>query len=343
MVNQLQQMRKRVVKAEIDRKKPEVTAKGGLVLAQKTATKLGLWSDAKRLLPTRKDTTQGFPTEMAACAIVHGLLSGGRGFQATEALREDKPLLRMLGMSAAPSAETCEEVVKSVAVRQNDAYNINLLLRKQSKKILNELSRKELLSCHGFFPVWGDGTVLEVSGKKFDSLKKIKGKKGQMCGGVFAGPVAGAIRFALKGEGEKTVVIEETEKVFQEVVRPLKLAKDALILYDGLYGNEPTLERVEKFREAHYVVGLGGLKAAQATMAQLPESSWIDTGEVASLRWAESGETTAWVQCETWKKKRLMVCRRYRREGEMFWEYRAVATNLDESDLRVQKLMRGKI
>ena len=49
MVNQLQQMKKRVVKAEIDAKSPAVTAKGGLVLAQKTALKMGLWNDVKRL------------------------------------------------------------------------------------------------------------------------------------------------------------------------------------------------------------------------------------------------------------------------------------------------------
>lgn len=342
MVNQLQQMNKRVVKAEIDTKSPAVTAKGGLVLAQKTALRIGLWNDVKRLLPTRKDTTQGFPTEMATCAMVHGLLSGGRGFQATEALREDKPLLRLLGMSAAPSAETCEEVVKSVAVRQNDTRHINILLRSQAKKILNELPRKELRNCHGFFPLWGDGTVLEITGKNFDSLKTISGKTGQLCGGVFAGPVAGAIRFALQGEGEKTVVVEELEKVFSEVVRPLKLAKDTLVLLDSLYGNEPALERVEKLRGAHYVVGLSGLSAAHAAMAGLPESNWLDTGAIPSLSWEESGVSAAWVQCEAWEKKRAMVCRRFRRAGEMIWEYRAVATDLEESDSRVKKMMKNE-
>lgn len=342
MVNQLQHMKKRVVKAEVDEKSPVVTAKGGLVLAQKTALKLGLWNDARRLLPTRKDPTQGFPTEMVACAMVHGLLSGGRGFQATEALREDKPLLKLLALSKAPSAETVEEVVKSVAVRQDDVRHINSLLRCQSKKILNELSRKELLNCHGFFPLWGDGTMLEITGKKFDSIKTISGKVGQLCGGVFAGPVAGAIRFALKGEGEKTVVVEELEKVYDEVVAPLNLTKDTLVLLDSLYGNEPTLERVEKLRDAHYVVGLVGLSAAHAIMADLPEAYWQDTGAVESMGWDASGMTVAWMQCQDWEKKRTMVCRRFRRAGEMIWEYRAVATDLEKDDPRVKKMMREK-
>lgn len=339
MVNQLQHIQTRVVKANAERDFPEVTAKGGLVLAQKAAQNINLWKDAKRLLPSRKDPKQGFPTEVATCAVVHGLLSGGRGFQATEALREDKPILKMLGMSAAPSAETVEEVVKSVAERQDQVRHINLLLRCQSKKIMKDMSKKQLCNCHGFFPLWGDGTVLEVTGKNFDSIKTISGKVGQLCGGVFAGPVAGAIRFALKGEGETTVVIEEMEKVFHEVVKPLRLEKDALVLLDSLYGNEPILERIEKFRHSHYVVGVSGLKAAVGAMAALPESSWQDTGEIKSLSWDASGVAVAYVQCEEWKKKRTMVCRRFRRKDEMIWEYRAVVTDLEEDDRRIAAMM----
>jgi hypothetical protein len=339
MVNELQHITARVVKAEASENSPKVTAKGGLVLAQKVAQKIHLWKDAKSLLPTRKDPTQGFPTDVAACAVVHGLLSGGRGFQATEALREDKPLLKMLGMSAAPSAETVEEVVKSVTERQNDARHINALVRSQTRKTIKELKKKELCNCHGFMPVWGDGTLLEVTGKNFDSTKVINGASGQLCGGVFVGPLAGGLRFALEGEGEKSVVVEELEKVFQEVIKPVGREKDALVLLDSLYGNEPVLDIIERFPRAHYIVGVSGLTSAARTMADLPEACWEDTGPVESLSWETSGVATAYLQCEGWEKKRTMVCRRFRRKGEMIWEYRAVATGLDENEKRVSKLM----
>lgn len=340
MVNELQHIKARVVKAEADRDSARVTAKGGLVLAQKVAQRIHLWKDAKRLLPTRKDPTQGFPTEMVACAVVHGLLSGGRGFQATEALREDEPLLKMLGMSAAPSAETVEEVVKSVAQRQDGTRHINALVSSQARKTIKELKKKELCNCHGFMPVWGDGTLLEVTGKNFDSKKVIDGKVGQLCGGVFVGPLAGGLRFALEGEGESSVVVEELERVFQEVIKPVGREKDALVLLDSLYGYEPVLDRVERFRRAHYIVGVSGLTSAARTMADLPEACWEDTGPVESLSWEASGVATAYLQCEGWEKKRTMVCRRFRRKGEMLWEYRAVATDLDENEPRVAAMMR---
>jgi len=61
MVNELQTINPCVVKAKrADENIPRVTSKGGLVLAQSLARNLRLWSDARRLLPARKDPTQGF-------------------------------------------------------------------------------------------------------------------------------------------------------------------------------------------------------------------------------------------------------------------------------------------
>jgi len=97
MVNELQKIRDQVVKAEMAPKKERtVTVNGGLALVQAVARRQRVISDARRLLPARRDPSQGFATETVAMAVVHGLLSGGRGFSATEHLRDDRPALKVL-------------------------------------------------------------------------------------------------------------------------------------------------------------------------------------------------------------------------------------------------------
>jgi len=342
MVNRLQHMTKRVVKAEQGETRRQATAKGGLVLAQRVAQRTGLWSGAKRCLPPRKDPTQGFPTKAVACAMVHGLLAGGRGFRAAESLRDDAASLRMLGLSAAPSAETTERVVKDVAARQPDAAGPNALLRSQCRRTLRELLRRELLGCEGFFTLWGDGSLLEVQGRRFDSIKTIKGRTGQMCAGVFVGPMVSGLRFALEGEGEKTVVMGLLESAMRDVVEPLRLRRQTLVLLDSLYGGEPTFDQLETYRGAHYIVGVTNLARARAVMNEMNDAAWFDTGACRALNWDASGLAVAWLECEGWSRKRTMVCRRWRRAGEMIWEHAAVVTDLEPDEPRVAALMRRR-
>ena len=94
MVNQLHIIKDRVVKAEkADAKLPRVTAKGGLAAAQALARRQGLWNIVKTCFPARKDATRGFQMEACVSSLVFGLLSGGKGFSATEPMRGDDPLL----------------------------------------------------------------------------------------------------------------------------------------------------------------------------------------------------------------------------------------------------------
>jgi len=79
-----------------------VTSKAGLALVHTLMRSTRLLSDARRILPARKDPTQGFPAALVLSTLIHGLLSGGRGLSATEALREDEPLLKLLGVERAP-------------------------------------------------------------------------------------------------------------------------------------------------------------------------------------------------------------------------------------------------
>lgn len=344
MVNKLQTMNDRVVKVEIAPQAERiVTGKGGLALAQAAARKLRLFSQAQRILPRRKDPTQGYSTVHYMTALIHGLLSGGQGFCATEAMREDAPLLNLLGLSAAPSAETVEEITKYLAIETDGIGALNRLLRFVAGGGIERDDCRALRSCHGFIPAWADGTLLEVTGKRFDSIKFKDSQKGQMCTSAFIGSWLVGLDFAGQGagEGEETIGRRLLKEGVVDVARRQGLMPHMLLLLDSLYGDGPTLEAIEKIKEKPaYIVGLNKLKQADEIMAAMSDKEWHDTGAQPSRGWDASGVASAWIECKGWKHKRLMVCSRFRRKGEMIWNYAAVTTNLSEKDERVAGLMK---
>jgi len=344
MVNALQTIRDRVVKAEAAGPgERRVSSYGGLVLIQKLARALRLGSDARRLLAARRDPSQGYETSLVAQLLMHGLLRGGEGFSATEPLRGDGPLLRMLGVERAPSAETVEQVVKYLADDEERRRGPDRLLRTQAGRCVSASSRSDLYSCEGFVPFWGDGTLLEVVGKDFDSIKTIDGKRGQLASGCFVGPWLTGLDFAPQGAGEETVCRRLMDDTVREVLRPQRLMNDVLILLDSLYGDGPTLDQLEGYEEKpSYIVGVQGLKEARRLMTEAAEIQWTDTGAKRSRGWAESGVAQMWLQCEGWASKRLMICRRWKAEGEFLWNYAAVVTNLTAADKRVTELMKRR-
>ena len=343
MVNGLQKIKSVVVKGEAGAAElPRVTSNGGLALAQALAQRLGLWSRVEATLPRRKDPTQGFTMSAVVEALVHGLLSGGHGFSATEPLRGDAPLLAMLGLERAPSAETVEEVVKYVAAQPDGVQRTNHVVSDLCASLIRRTPLRDLAACAGFVPLWTDGSLLEVEGKQFDAIKVKEGRRGQMCVGAFCGPYVTGMDFADAGEGELTVGRALIEEAVRRVLRPEGLMPRTLILLDSLYGNGPTLDQLEGYRERPaYVVGVMGLREAERTMAELPEVVWADTGAQPVRGWEASGVAEAWLQCAQWPIKRAMVCRRWRPRGELFWDYAAVATNLSRGDPRIAPAMAG--
>jgi hypothetical protein len=338
MVNELQTIRPRVVKLQSPRPgDPRATAKAGLALVQTLARRARLVSDIERHLPARKDPTQGFTVSAALLALIHGLLSGGRGFSATEPLRDDAPLLALLGLERAPSAETTEGVVKYLAER---TAAMDALLALNARRLIERTAHAQLRTGDDFVPCWGDGSLVEVQGKRFDAIKTIDGSRGQMACGVFVGPYATGLTMAGQGEGELTVVRGLLETAVGQVLRPCKLLGKTLFLLDSLYGDGPTLDQLETYCAARYIVGANKLKAAEQVMMDLPEVCWRDSGANARRGWAQSGVAEAWLRCEGWERNRTIVCRRWRKEGEMFWNYAAVLTNLSHNDSRIEKRMR---
>ena len=342
MVNKLHKMKTRVVKVEKARENdPQVTAKAGLSLAQGLASRMRLFSDARKELPSRKDPKQGYETTAVIGSLVHGLLSEGRGFSATEPMRGDKPLLKMLGLERAPSAETVEEVVKYLALESEGKEALTRLNHRFVSRLINASKRSDLYSCGGFVPVWADGSLLEVYGKKFDSIKKKKSMRGQMSVGTFVGPWLTEVDFAKEGEGEETLGRRMLKETISKVLRPNKLVKDTLILLDSLYGDGPTFDRLEGIRgKPSFRVGVQTLKQASQIMNDLPEAVWRDTGRDLSRGWEESGVTQAWLYCADWKHKRTMICRRWKNEGEMFCNFAGVVTDLTAEDPRVKELIK---
>jgi hypothetical protein len=348
MVNKLQRMKVGVVKIEVaDEKEQRATSKGGLSVVHAVARHLRLWSDARRALPRRKDPTQGYETSTVVASLVYGLLSGGRGFSATEPMRGDTPLLTMLGLQRAPSAETVEEVVKYLGLECAGSEALSEVNEGFVRRCIAMSKQHDLRNCEGFVPLWVDGTLLEVYGNNFDSLKVIDGKRGQLCVGAFVGEWLVGIEFAGEGEGERTVGRGLVEQTMRDIVRPSKLSKHLLVLLDSLYGEDETLQMLERFSETipsgkekpGYIVGAQGLSEAQRVMHELPEAAWRDTGAQDTGRWSASGLAQAWLCCAPWKKKRLMICRRWKKHGEMIWNYAAVLTNLREEDPRITRVM----
>jgi hypothetical protein len=126
--------------------------------------------------------------------------------------------------------------------------------------------------------------------------------------------------------------------VQKQVLRPLRMERQALVLIDSLHGDETCLSQLEGQR-LHYVAGANKLKLTEKTLSERAEWEWEAQGARPLLGWTESAVCECWIQCEGWKNKRLLVGRRWKRAGEMIWNSAGVMTDLREKDLR--KMMEG--
>lgn len=341
MVNGL--VRKRASVVKVDPRPPEraVTSVGGLCVAEALAARLGLWTQCRRRLPARRDPSQGFETGAVVAALVHGLLAGGQGFSATEPMRGDGPLLEILGLPRAPSAETVEEVVKHLAAHAHGHAALAEVMESLAAKIIAHMRRPDLLH-EDFVYAWADGTLLETEGKTKEAIKVIDGARGQLAAGLFIGPLLVASDFAREGQGEQALVRGFVTGAARRVLKTTRLLRSTLFALDSLHGDGPTLDLLESraLRGSHFIVGAQKLAETSRVLAEQPECAWIDTGARPSRGWRESGACTCWIQCQGWESKRLLVGRRWKNEGEMIWNFAGVITDLTPGEPRVAALMR---
>jgi hypothetical protein len=304
-----------------------VTSFAGLVLAEKTAARLHLWRTLDGILPARRGD---FSYLTGVKAMVMGLLSGAQGTYATQALRQDAALLGLLSLPGAPEEATAWRMLGPLGELAPEQSLARVLVL-GARRVLAQISRPALL-LEGFVPVFADGTLLEGSSRR-EGTKYIREKgRGLLWSTVFVGPVLCAQRLAGEGEGEQTCVRALLGQVNQAILKPLKLRQQALVMMDSLHGDDPTLGQLEA-DHLHYLVGANKLAQTEATLTELAETAWEDTGARAGLGWAASGACVGWLQCAAWAHKRLLVGRRWRREGELFWNYAGVLTDLREQDV----------
>lgn len=318
----------RVKSVKVEFADEPVTAFGGYVLAERLAQRLGMWSGLERALPARRG--QFAWSEVIRSAVV-GLLTGSRGTYATEEVREDAALLALVGLEGAP-----EEVTFWRCLAELGGERVGGVLAERQRawvrSILSRAARRDLL-VGGFFPVFGDGTLLEGSRRR-EGTKAMEGKgEGLLWVTWFCGPLVAAQALAADGEGEQSLLASMLDDVVAEVLEPLQVKDRALVLQDSLHGDGPTFDRVED-HGLHYIIGVNKLSETHRVLAEQPESVWIDTGAQAERGWDESAVCVCWLQCAGWRDKRLMVGRRWRRADELFYDYAGVATNLREQDVQ---------
>lgn len=303
------------------------TSWGGSALVERLSLRLGLWD---RLSGSLGDRSGRFDWLTIVKSSIHGLLAGARGTFSTELVRRDESLQKLLGVDGAPEEVTFWRSLEGLGT----AERVESLVESQfdwTRRVLARCSRKSLLF-EGFFPLFGDGTILEGSRRR-EGTKFHKDKKpGLLWTTLFAGPFVACQELAAKGRGEQASLRAMLSETVEKVLVPLRFRRRALLLADSLHGDGPTLDKVES-EKLRYVVGANKLERTALTLSSQPESAWQSTGPRVDLGWADSGVCQCWLQCEEWKEKRLLVGRRWRRDGEFLWNHSGVLTNLTEADV----------
>jgi hypothetical protein len=246
-------------------------------------------------------------------------------------LRNDPALLKLLSLAGVPEEATVWRTLEGLGRLQQEGLLPQIHLG-VGRGMLGRMRRADLLLEGLFVPMFNDGSMLEGSGRR-EGTKWMKEKgSGLLWSTTYVGPVLVAQRLAGAGEGEQSCVREMLEQVDQGLLRPLKFKRQTLVLMDSLHGDEPTLRQLEQ-QGLHYVVGANKLAATAATLGAQPELSWERTGANAALGWSDSGVCVCWLQCAQWPAKRLLVGRRWMKEGEMIWNYAGVVSDLCERDV----------
>lgn len=324
----MKRKRRKIHSLRIEFSEEPVTSFGGMALPERLAQRLGLWRVLERDLPSRRGE---FSWLEIIKACVGGLLTGGRGTFAAEALREDEALLALLGLEGAPEEATVWRCLEGLGQLMQSGQ-LGASQGEWVRRILWALPRPELLECDGWLPVFPDGSLLEGSGRR-EGTKYIKDKgRGLMWATIFVGPLIAAQAIAGAGEGEQSLVKRLLPQVVAQVLKPLGLVERALVMADSLHGNGPSLEVVEG-EGLKYLIGAGGLKETEEVLKAQPAEQWSDLGAQPKRAWSESAVCLSWIQCEGWAEKRLLVGRRIVRHGEMFPIYYGALTNLTEADL----------
>ena len=331
----IQQSKAKAIKLEFAPSE-KVTSFGGMALASRLLRRLGITSLIEKSTPARR----GYSFSEVILSALTGLLTGARGTFATQVVREDPALLRLADLERAPEEATFWRALGDLGEAE-PLEALEAITLKTARRAIERSSRVALLEM-GFVPVFLDGTLLEGSTRREGTKRWKDDREGLLWTAAFVGPYPVLGELARKGLGEITAARRLLKSVCAEVLAPAGLKKDALVLCDSLHGNGPTFEAVEA-EALNYIIGSLGLSAAETALAEQPEGQWIPTPDFNAKRGVEeSGVCVATVQCQEWTKKRTLIGRRWKRKGELIWNYASVVTNLAADDKRVAAIMRSQ-
>lgn len=307
-----------------------VSSFGGLSLTEYLANRLGLWKILQDQVPARQGKYERIDIIRGA---INGLLSGSRGTASLREIAEDEALLKLLGIKELPGEKIFwEELERLGTDKVLEALNEGL--SQWACKLLQRCNQAEWTNSHGFIPVFGDGSLLEGSGKR-EGTKTIPGKGiGLMWSNWFVGPVMATQHLSAEAEGEQSGLMDKLDLLLKEVIEPLQWRSKSLFLMDSLHGDGPTFEKLEG-ENLYYVIGANKLQAAQKVLKELPDWQWQDVPQNERRSDSQAEQTcVAWVQCASWAHKRLLVGKRFKREGELIWNTVSVITNLPAARLQ---------
>jgi len=310
----------------------KVTSFGGLCLVERLAKSLGFWTGLNQSLPKRRGDYDWLTVIKSA---VMGMISGSQGTYATEEIRNDEALLYMLGLSGSPEEATFWRTLEDLG-GEKILPIINRKTRRAVVKIVRQTSRKELF-VEGFLLLFGDGSLLEGS-KNREGTKEIKGKgTGLLWNTLYVGPLIAGQQLAAEGEGEETCIRRILKEVVDEVLSPLQMKKDALLLLDSLHGDGPTCDIIEKLG-IRYIIGANKLDETRRVLRDQPEMVWRELGDDPKRDMYQKAMCCCWIQCPEWTKKRILVGLRWKKKNDMFYEYAGLLTDVTEQ--RVENIIK---
>jgi len=307
----------------------EASSFAGLSLVERLASRLGIWTYAAKHLPVRGGRYDRIQILKGA---VGGFLSGSRGTALLDAVAQDRALLRNMGIDALPGEKIFWEDL-DVLGKGKTLAGLHRLNSYCAKRALSKVEPEEIQIAHGFIPLFGDGTLLEGSRKR-EGTKYVEEKgHGLMWGAWMLGPMVAGTHLCSENEGEQSALFNTLGDVLEHVVDPLGWRSRVLVLMDSLHGDGPSLERIEAEGLAA-IIGGNKLSVVKERLSGLPDGAWSAIDEKQRRKGLEAEEVCAvYVQCDGWKQKRLVVGKRFKREGDLFWNYSGLLTTLRPSRL----------
>jgi len=193
-----------------------------------------------------------------------------------------------------------------------------------------------LMNLHGWYPVFGDGTDLEVEGECFDAARKGRnGDKILRMMSVMIGPITMGYD-VLPGDADEgknlPELIQKSQGGIKEIVGPWG---KVLSLLDAAFFEKEVIQKVEKAGWDFIVCANQYRDILQRLAEGQSGLIWIETGADEKRGWRRSQVGVFTHTPAGWDKPVTIVCRRWEdvKEIEGIWHYSFLGTRIEPEDL----------